>query len=457
MSDVIEVFRDGAHVGQFTRSSVGLISFTYDEAAPDTPISLSLPRDGSATRHAAQRWLDNLLPDNPRVRGRWARSLGVPDEAFDLVRILGEDVAGALVLLPEGEAPDPATRPAVEATLDDLAERVAAIINDPDAWVAPDQLRRVRMSLNGSQGKFTAARIGRRWFWPSAALPSTHILKPAIARLEEVPAIEAGTLALARRLGVPAPDARVERFYSQETYVVARFDRDASGGTPRRVHTEDLAQAAGEPAARKYAMTARQALALLGEWAGPEAQYAFVRELAFNTAIGNADAHSKNYSLILDDGVRLAPLYDSLPTTVWPQVSDDRLAMPIAGASRAQGVQVGNWAKLARTAGLDEDRVVAIARETARGVRDLAHDTYTGAGVSAPMVARLDRLLDATTAKLAAPAFPDMSDAQAQRIRRVQRSAGAPATTPKLSGSRAPVNRPSQHSESDKHVPGRGM
>lgn len=397
MGDVIEVFRHGAHVGQFTRPSAGAISFTYDEDAPDTPISLSLPRDGSATRHAAQRWLDNLLPDNPRVRGRWARSLGVPDDAFDLVRVLGEDVAGALVLLAEGETPDPTTRPAVEATLDDLAERVAAIINDPDAWVAPDQLGRVRMSLNGSQGKFTAARIGDKWFWPSATLPSTHIFKPAVARLEQVPAIEAGTLALAKRLGIPAPDARVEHFYSQETYMVARFDRDASGGTPRRVHTEDLAQAAGEPSARKYAMTAHQALSLLGAAAGEDAQYAFVHELAFNTAIGDADAHSKNYSLILDDGIRLAPLYDSRPTTVWPQVRDDRLAMPIAGAVRAHGVQAGNWAKLARTAGLNEDRVVTIAQETARGVRDLAHDTYTDAGVSAAMVARLDRLLDATT------------------------------------------------------------
>lgn len=172
---------------------------------------------------------------------------------------------------------------------------------------------------------------------------------------------------------------------------------DASQGVPRRVHTEDLAQAVGAAAAHKYAMTAPQALALIGARIGVDAQYGFVRMLAFNTAVGNADAHAKNYSIVLDRGVRLAPLYDSLPTTVWPQVSDDRLAIPIAGAVRAQGVQVGNWAKLA----LDPDRVAAIATDVARLVRDRAHDTYRDAGVSQPMLTRIDHLIETTTRQIA--------------------------------------------------------
>lgn len=58
----------------------------------------------------------------------------------------------------------------------------------------------------------------------------------------------------------------------------------------------------------------------------------FVRQLAFNVAIGNADAHAKNYSVLLAGSqVRLAPLYDSLPTYLYPKY-DARLAMSIDGA-----------------------------------------------------------------------------------------------------------------------------
>jgi hypothetical protein len=64
---------------------------------------------------------------------------------------------------------------------------------------------------------------------------------------------------------------------------------------------------------------------------------------------------------------------------------------------RAQGVQVGNWAKLA----LDPDRVAAIATDVARLVRDRAHDTYRDAGVSQPMLTRIDHLIETTTRQIA--------------------------------------------------------
>ena len=69
--------------------------------------------------------------------------------------------------------------------------------------------------------------------------------------------------------------------------------------------------------------------------------------LIFNTDIGNSDAHGKNYSIYLEDGVHLAPLYDSIPTTVWPKYDDDQLAMKIGGALRSSEVSPQHWAKLA--------------------------------------------------------------------------------------------------------------
>jgi serine/threonine-protein kinase HipA len=43
----------------------------------------------------------------------------------------------------------------------------------------------------------------------------------------------------------------------------------------------------------------------------------------FTAAIGNADAHGKNISLLIDTvtgAVALAPLYDTVPTALWPRL-----------------------------------------------------------------------------------------------------------------------------------------
>ncbi|HWD70343.1 MAG TPA: HipA domain-containing protein [Solirubrobacteraceae bacterium] len=46
-----------------------------------------------------------------------------------------------------------------------------------------------------------------------------------------------------------------------------------------------------------------------------------VQMMTFNLLIGNADAHGKNISVLHDPlgTVRLAPLYDTAPTLLWPQ------------------------------------------------------------------------------------------------------------------------------------------
>lgn len=79
---------------------------------------------------------------------------------------------------------------------------------------------------------------------------------------------------------------------------------------------------------------------------------AFFRQIAFRTVIGDEDGHGKNYSLILDAGaVRLAPLYDSLCTLLYPQLSGD------------MGAQIGartNLAKVDRAALLDEAKGMSL-------------------------------------------------------------------------------------------------
>ncbi len=150
---ILEAYRDGQHIGQFVRID-NRIEFRYDSPDAAIPISLSLPPGTPHTRRAAERVLENLLPDNPAVREAWARTLEVPNTGFDLLERLGEDVAGALTIMPEGTSPDATAAPVRPASDDEIADRILAIRQRPEAWMDPAHLGERRMSLAGAQGKF---------------------------------------------------------------------------------------------------------------------------------------------------------------------------------------------------------------------------------------------------------------------------------------------------------------
>ena len=59
-----------------------------------------------------------------------------------------------------------------------------------------------------------------------------------------------------------------------------------------------------------HGVTAAQVIELLNQVdPGSGLAFVFVRQLAFNVVIGNADAHAKNYSVLLrPGGIKLAPL-----------------------------------------------------------------------------------------------------------------------------------------------------
>jgi len=105
--------------------------------------------------------------------------------------------------------------------------------------------------------------------------------------------------------------------------------------------------------------------------------YDFIRQLAFNTLIGNADAHAKNYSIFLDDAPRITPLYDALPLGTWPQY-DQRLSMPIGNARYAAVVTPAHWDYLANRTKLDKDKVLEIVSTIANRLAETLDEAYAG-------------------------------------------------------------------------------
>ena len=93
-----------------------------------------------------------------------------------------------------------------------------------------------------------------------------------------------------------------------------------------------------------------------------ELAYCFVEQLAINTAIGNADAHAKNYSIMLENEPRLSPLYDLVPLGAYPQYSQ-LLTMPIGSRRHTGNITLKDWNALAVDCDLEPNHVVNIVSD----------------------------------------------------------------------------------------------
>ena len=134
---------------------------------------------------------------------------------------------------------------------------------------------------------------------------------------------EATCLRLAAACGLPVPEAELLDVGGLPVLAVRRYDRqDApAGDIPVRVHQEDGCQATATPPGLKYEEQGgpglRDFATVIRNFGDPRDVTHLLRRTAFNMAMGNADAHAKNFSVLHEPDVpaiRLAPLYDVLST-----------------------------------------------------------------------------------------------------------------------------------------------
>jgi serine/threonine-protein kinase HipA len=109
-----------------------------------------------------------------------------------------------------------------------------------------------QFSLAGAQAKTALVRSGERWGVPSGSTPTTHVLKPAVAGLDDGDVSEHLCLDAARRAGLTAARTAVSRFDDETAVVVTRYDPLERDGSIVRVHQEDLCQALSVPPDGKY-------------------------------------------------------------------------------------------------------------------------------------------------------------------------------------------------------------
>jgi serine/threonine-protein kinase HipA len=322
MADILDVWLSGRHLGELKRLRNGAMRLRFnDEAinhygAGSKALSLSLPMTPKRVEGASLgTFIEGLLPEFG-VRSALEHEHDVnPFDSFGLLRAVGTECAGAVQFTPQGKPPGP-------GFLRELSDdEVTVMVRDLPTLTPPDGLP-VSASLSGVQAKILLSRSQHGWAWPAAGAMSTHIIKPepitdvVVAHLVES---EDWAMRLARKAGLNVANAELLDFDGRKAIVVQRYDR--VGG--RRIHQEDFTQALGFPSSNKYesAITTPTRLFRIANEAGDEAfdrnafQEDLLRAITFNIIIGNGNAHSKNYSLPIDEQglFQIAPLYDTAP------------------------------------------------------------------------------------------------------------------------------------------------
>jgi serine/threonine-protein kinase HipA len=332
-------------------------------------------------RAAVEAFLWGLLPDNEQVLARWAGKFQVSARnVFALISHVGEDCAGAVQFVtPERlEAIRSGKEDKVE-WLDEaeLAKRLRALREDHAAWRLPRDTG--QFSLAGAQPKTALLLQNDRWGIPSGPIPTTHVLKPPTGHFDGHAENEHICLMLARNLGLPAAQSRVSRFKDEVAIVVERYDRQQKRNDIIRVHQEDTCQALGIMPTKKYqnegGPSPANIIELLRTYSTDrDADLdTFVAALGFNWLIAGADAHAKNYSLLLSGpDIRLAPLYDIASILPYEEVDlrKAKLAMKIGGEYKVELIGLRQWQKFAREVRTNADQLVEVLISMAKHLPD---------------------------------------------------------------------------------------
>jgi len=305
-------------------------------------------------------FFSNLLPEG-HMRRYLADTANVnPEREFFLLWVLGQDLAGAITIVPaDGEDLPPTAQRNLEG--DESGER-----NEDSV---------LRFSLAGVQLKFSAINEATGGLTiPAKGVGGSWIVKLPSREYRQVPENEFSMMTMARLVGIDIPAIQLIDVNSitnlpagidslgGNAFAIERFDRLSDGS---KVHIEDFAQIFNVYPHNKYKKASFRDIAeVVGIESSDEDISELIRRLTFNALIGNSDMHLKNWSMMYPDrrNAALAPAYDFVSTT--PYIPDDNAALTVSRTKRFDGFSEDELSHLSARARLPERMVIESARET---------------------------------------------------------------------------------------------
>lgn len=290
-------------------------------------------------------FFENLLPEGDVLDDIMGVIGSRGASSFEILGRLGTELPGVLSLLADGAAP--------------LEGQAYKALSAQTFSARVQQRQQLALLISGNQSSMSLAgaqdKLGLRFDPKTKQLsdsmgqsPTTHIAKPDTRQTRYQPSAinEYACMKLAAALKLPVPDVWLLRV-PEAVYLVERYDRNVVNGRVESVHQIDGCQLLGHGAGWKYQrMGGLVSLPkLLGALRGLSLRGSdllqFQRWVMFNFLIGNADAHAKNVSVLIDaKGYRLAPFYDLLCVKAY---GDNGLALFIGDEETFDAVGKHSW------------------------------------------------------------------------------------------------------------------
>ena len=361
-------------------------------------------------------FFSNLLPEG-HMRTYLAERAGVNQvREFFLLWALGADLPGAITI----GSSDTEIWPTHNRNDDDHG-------HDGDHNGRPNALR---FSLAGVQLKFSAINEAQGGLTiPAKGVGGSYIVKLPSREFSGVPENEFSMMVLARRIGMKVPAVRlvdvaeinnlpagittqkgqalaVERFdrfqfYEDSDIFGERVSQSFGQRVGQRVgqklvhgvtHMEDFAQIFRVYPEDKYKNASARNIAQVIAAEGSAADIAeFIRRLTFNTLIGNADMHLKNWSMIYPDRrhAALAPAYDFVSTIAF--MPDNKAALNVSRTKRFDEFSEDELSHLAAKAMLPEKLVLDTAHETVALFHQHWQAEKTNLALSTEIIAAIEK------------------------------------------------------------------
>ncbi len=314
------------------------------------------------TRLQLPPFFSNLLPEE-HLREYLAKRAKVSvKREFFLLWALGKDLPGAITIEPEDKESWP-----------DFTE------NESDQT----HKNALRFSLAGIQLKFSAiAKPHGGLTIPALGIGGSFIIKLPSLRFARIPENEYSMMLLAKELKMDVPEIELVELNKIDNLPkdlgplagpalkIRRFDRSDKGP----IHIEDFSQVFATYPENKYETGSYKNIAeVIGKETETKDIEEFIRRIVFNTLIGNADMHLKNWSLIYLNPRKpsLAPAYDFVSTI--PFITDNSMALKYVKTKNMHELSLAMLTYFANKSKLPEDLVLITAKNTVKDFLSLWH------------------------------------------------------------------------------------
>lgn len=348
----LDIFLGQEKIAELQTTSTQLIwNYTSNWQEHGYPISPHLPFLQNIDPTNTQIFLRNMLPEGRAFDDLITYSRVSRGNTFALIRILGADTSGALILLPAGSSlPENSNFRMI--TSEELQDR----LDKREHFNLQIWDDKPRLSLAGVQDKLNVVVdkynvIG----FGEGKLCSTHILKFETHKLAHLVLNEFVTMSLAQSCDIEVAKVEMRRFGKNPALLVKRFDREfQSSDNVLRKQVIDGCQALNLPPEYKYERNFGSGIDVAHIKNG--ASFAKIFKFAdqcnnpalvkmkiidwafFNLLVFNCDAHGKNISFFVNQhGISLTPFYDLVNIKMYGNFNQE-MAMAIGDEFDADNI-----------------------------------------------------------------------------------------------------------------------